>query len=232
LTPADGADPRTFPAIWNGTADLLDDLVVGFRLVETLYFTSNNTFTKATYPWLRAVHVTAQGAGGGGGGSGQTGNGGGGGGGAYCEKFILASSLASSETVTVGAGGSGGTAGNNAGGNGGASSFGSFLTAGGGLGGNATNGTFVAVTGGAASGGDININGGNATPRINANTTANSQGGNSILGFAASITPASADINGGAGSGYGGGGSGGRFATFNTTGGAGAPGVIILKLYA
>jgi hypothetical protein len=28
LTPGDGDDPRTFPAIWNDTADLLDDAVI------------------------------------------------------------------------------------------------------------------------------------------------------------------------------------------------------------
>lgn len=28
LTPADGDDPRTFPAIWNATADILDDAVI------------------------------------------------------------------------------------------------------------------------------------------------------------------------------------------------------------
>jgi hypothetical protein len=82
------------------------DLHVG----ETLYFTSNDTFEKADYPGLYGVRVRACGGGGAGGGANTTGAGqaavgGGGGGGGYAESVILASALASSETVTVGAGG-------------------------------------------------------------------------------------------------------------------------------
>ena len=40
----------------------------GYVYVDTVYFTSSGTFTKATYPWLRAIRVKCQGAGGGGGG--------------------------------------------------------------------------------------------------------------------------------------------------------------------
>jgi hypothetical protein len=102
LTPGDGADPRTFPAIWNDTADLIEGLEVndladvdaptpadgdtivfdsasgkyvsgaaavdGFVFKETIYYTSNGTFAKADYPWLRAIRVRTIGGGGGGGG--------------------------------------------------------------------------------------------------------------------------------------------------------------------
>jgi hypothetical protein len=75
LTPADGSDPRTFPAIFNGAADLVEanesalvaagtaiagldgrlttaegditTLQQGFRYVGTIYYTSSGTFAKA-----------------------------------------------------------------------------------------------------------------------------------------------------------------------------------------
>jgi len=81
----------------------------------SVYFTSSGTFTKATYPWLRAVRVFVTGGGGGGGGgssatgAGELSVGSGGGGGATAVKFFEASSLGASETVTVGGGGAGGT---------------------------------------------------------------------------------------------------------------------------
>jgi hypothetical protein len=168
LTPGDGSDPRTFPAIFNATADEIEaqgtaiaDLeglnpvqfgtavasggqvlafstaVSGFepvdvfgaavngtavyRFVTTVYFTSSGTFTKADYPWLRAIRVKCQGGGGGGGGAATTGVGqqaisSGGAGGAYAESFITnIAGLDASVTVTRGAGGTGGAAGNNAG---------------------------------------------------------------------------------------------------------------------
>lgn len=78
----------------------------------SVYFTSSGTFTKATYPWLRAVRVRLVGAGGGSGSTtatlnatGDSSTAGGGGGGAYAESFITdIASLASSVTVTVGTG--------------------------------------------------------------------------------------------------------------------------------
>jgi hypothetical protein len=103
----------------------------GYRIAQTLYFTSSGTFTKATYPWLRAVKVKCQGAGGGSGGipattAGQKAIAVAGYGGGYAESFITdISGLDASVTVTVGAGGAGGSAGANAGAAGGASSFGS-----------------------------------------------------------------------------------------------------------
>ena len=83
-----------------------------YRYVDTVYFTSSGTFTKATYPWLRAIRVRLVGAGGGSGSTtatlnatGDSSTAGGGGGGAYAESFITdIASLASSVTVTVGTG--------------------------------------------------------------------------------------------------------------------------------
>jgi hypothetical protein len=151
LTPEDGSDPRTFPAIFNAAADLIeanesdiDDLELkniptfgtavpadgdalvyddalgvynpgpggglpsnAFAFVETVYFTSNGTFTKADYPWLRAIRVKCQGGGGGGGRAVATSSstvsaGDGGGGGGYAESFITnIASLDASVTVTL-----------------------------------------------------------------------------------------------------------------------------------
>ena len=97
--------------------DTLDGLAVGYRLVQTVYFTSSGSFAKASYPWLRAIRVRVQ-AGGGAGGSSSTATGAnhskgaGGGGGGYAEAFITdVAGLASSVTVTRGAGGSGASGG-------------------------------------------------------------------------------------------------------------------------
>jgi hypothetical protein len=165
LTPGDGSDPRTFPAIWNATADVIDAVeadslptdvsspvagqklvwdgsnwvnLTGYVFVETVYFTSSGTFSKADYPWLRAIRVKVQGAGGGGGGCPATGAtqisvGGPGGGGVYAESFITdIAGLDASVTVTRGAGGAGGAAGANNGATGGTSSFGALVSANGG----------------------------------------------------------------------------------------------------
>jgi hypothetical protein len=131
-------------------ADLTDtfeskrDITDGFAFKETVYFTSSGTFTKADYPGLRAIRVRMVGGGGGSGGvvatgAGQSCTSESGGPASYAERFILASLLAASETVTVGAGGSAGAAGANNGATGGSSSFASgkafqVVATGGGLG--------------------------------------------------------------------------------------------------
>ena len=92
----------------------------GYVYRDTLYLTSSTTFTKASYPWLRAIKVICQGGGGGGGGSdyctaGEVGTASGGGAGAYSERFITdISLLASSVSIVVGAGGVGGPGGTSA----------------------------------------------------------------------------------------------------------------------
>jgi len=54
------------------TAQLADDAVTGAKLAQgytyhsTVYFTSSGSFTKASYPWLRAIRVKVVGGGGGG----------------------------------------------------------------------------------------------------------------------------------------------------------------------
>lgn len=157
--------------VYDGTnMQIKSHLPLTMPIVRTyLAAASPATWTKPT--GLRYINVKVQGAGGNGANSTGSVTGGGGGGGAYTEKNIPASSLGSTETVTIGAAGVGS----------GNTSFGSHCTAGNGTNASgATNGT-----GGTATGGDININGqdgeaGNAgTPALNAGS-----GGNSYLGKA------------------------------------------------
>ena len=97
-------------------------------------------FTSGSGTWTKPAGISANaivivemwGAGGGGGGGSASYRGGGGGG--FATENFLASSLGSTETVTVGAGGAG-NSGGNAGAAGGNSTFGSVLTAYGGNGG-------------------------------------------------------------------------------------------------
>lgn len=115
----------------------------GYMLVSrTVYISSPAAFTKATYPWLRAIRVICVGGGGGGGGAAltaasQNAIGGSGCGGYVAETLITdIAGLASSVTLTVGSGGSAGAAGG-AGGAGGDTSFGALCVAKGGVAGSA-----------------------------------------------------------------------------------------------
>jgi hypothetical protein len=220
--------------------------VNAYNFVQTLYYTSSGTFTKATYPWLRAIRVKVQGAGGGGSGApatgaGQVSGGGGGGGGGYAEKFITdIAELSSSITVTVGAGGAGGI-GNASGANAGSSIFDS-VTGGGGGGGEVGN---VAApidiygnggSGGNGSGGDLNIrgSGGSYFFAPQAFRLYRGGGGGSQLGGSTQMTVAGSASAGDTGLSFGGGG----FSAVNSPsqgakiGGAGAPGIVIVELYA
>jgi hypothetical protein len=219
----------------------------GYRLAQTVILTSSGTFSKASYPGIRAIRVKTIGGGGAGGGaptvttSGNHTAGGGGGGGGYAEAFLLASALASSETVTIGAGGTGvsGTTG----GNGGASSFGSWCAAGGGLGGTSIAQTTLLIAalggaGGAGTAGDLQASGspgeyggGNATLGIGG------AGGSSLYGGGGLATYTGAgggSLAGNNGVNYGGGGSGAQ-ANSPTgaakAGGNGAAGVVIVEVY-
>jgi hypothetical protein len=123
-------------------ADAIDGSIGrGYAYVQTVYFASSGSFTKASYPWLRALRVTVIGAGGGSGAvpataAGQSGiAGSGGGGGAGLRLVTNIAGLAASETITIGAGGTAGTGGGGGGTGGTSSAFG--VSAGGGEGGEA-----------------------------------------------------------------------------------------------
>jgi hypothetical protein len=217
-----------------------------YRYVTTLYYTSSGTFSKASYPWLRAIRVKCQGSGGGGGGATASGVAMSGGGGAYAEAFITdIASLAASVTVTRGAGGSGGAAGNNNGSNGGQSAFGT-ITANGGFGGNGL-GSVTVPGGGALVGGagatttanaDFSVAGGNAHQGVGLRAVGvasggavGSKSGDSFLGPGgfpnATVVPGSAGIRGG-----GGGGGYAGSTDPNIAGLAGGDGIVIVELYA
>jgi hypothetical protein len=220
---------------------------IGLGYNESIYFTANGTFTKASYPWLRAVRVIAVGGGGGGGGAATTGSsqiavGGAGGGASVAVRVIpIAQLLATSIAVTVGAGGTAGTAGNNAGGSGADSSFGTDVIGKGGTGGagGAAQSAPAIIDGAAAQTtgtGQFIYNGsagqGAVVPSASRVVTAPS--GFSILGaprIAASTTTGAA---GSAGYIYGSGGTGGMNAESQAStraGGAGSAGVVIVELF-
>jgi hypothetical protein len=223
----------------------------GFQFVETIYYTSNATFTKATYPWLRAIRVKCQGAGGGGGGAatttaGQTAIADAGAAGGYAESFITnIAGLSASVTITVPAGGAGGTAGANNGTGGSNASFGSTVVGnGGGPGGGTAANSNINVVGGATTGGggtgDFVVQGRRTTNAFTAIggdfqefRSMSGGGGDSFLG--AGATGRTSNGNGNAGINYGGGGGGAFNAQSQATarsGGAGAPGIVIVELFA
>jgi hypothetical protein len=201
---------------------------VGYTLRETVYFTSSGTFTKATYPWLRAVRVKAQASGGGGGRATKTdlvseqgANGAGGGG--YAESFITdIAGLGTAITVTVGAGGATpaatGVGGVIAPTNGSDSSFGTAVVGKGSVG----------ATGGVAGTGDFTVPGEDGdSGKSGGAYLFGGGGGGSMLGQGGGLG------NGGAAKNYGGGGAGGAASNSNVPGpgGAGAGGIVIVELF-
>lgn len=220
----------------------------GYLYVNTIYYTSNGTFSKASYPWLRAIKVRVQGGGGAGGGapassSGNASTGGGGGGGAYAESFITdIAGLAASVTITRGAGGTGVSGGN--GNAGGTSSFGTLVTANGGSGGLARGASSLTfgTNGGAGSStgtGDIVFGGsGGGIAYASGGFGTGGPGGSSHLGGGgeghASASGGGTGVTGTAGTLYGGGGGGASTNGYAVAfaGGAGANGIVIVELYA
>lgn len=211
----------------------------GYTFRQTLVFNfSGGTFSKASYPWLRAVRARVQAAGGGGGGSAGTDGssrsaGSGAGGGGYAERFRTdISALAANETITVGGGGGSTGPGGN--------SVALGVTANGGAGGitaGDTYGNFM-VAGGAGGGwsgtvdfGVAGSDGGNAIVFGNSNVFFGGFGGGSYLG--GSSRP-SINTTGIAGKNYGGGGSASSSGSLAGpfVGGNGANGIVLLDLYA
>ena len=197
--------------------------------VKTQIFTSSGTYTPST--GMQYCIVEAVGGGGGGGSSGSSAGGGGGGG--YIRATLTASTIGTSQTVTIGAGGAVITAG-------GTTSLGSILQIAGGSGAGVHAGPSAAVgvgLGGAggstATGGDFVAPGGaggNGTDWSIAGTSAGvgGVGGSSRFGGGGPAVTGSSPQNGSAGLGYGGGGSG---QVFNGTSGAGSNGILIITEY-
>ena len=217
------------------------------ELVKSIYYTSNDTFTKADHPFLHKIRVRCQGAGGAGGGAVATSAlefslGGGGGGGGYAEKEILGPTLGTTETVTVGVGGTGVSGG--VGNTGGDSSLGSHAVGKGGVGGAVsaafTGPDFIFAAGGlggdqAGGTGDLKLDGGAGGPGVGDDRFIQAQvgggGGSAHLGGGGRGTTQGVGLAGGQ-HGGGGGGSANEASVSARVGGAGASGVIIIDLYA
>jgi hypothetical protein len=218
---------------WNGTTWVAG--TVGGAMPQISPFVAPGVWdaTAKIAAGLKGIKVTVVGAGGNGGGaagapSNYTGSGGGGGGGGAAIEYIPAPSIPGPVNVTAGPG---------------TNSFGAFCSAtagSAGVGATNTAATFFNIggAGGVGSGGNVNINGGagvqSATTAANP-TAISGAGGNSILGGGAvsakAIAPATPTVNGINGGNYGGGGSGGAKASTPgaVTGGAGAPGIVIIE---
>lgn len=218
----------------------------GLQYLTTVYFDANGTFTKATYPNLRAVLVHCQGGGGAGGGAVATAatgasSGGGGQGGNYARKFVLAASLLTSETVTRGAGGTGVTSGD--GNPGGTSSFGAHCSAAGGAGGiegASTSATWASTISGTpvttATGDMVRVGDAGEFGQVNgtASYAVGGAGGASMWGGACRARQPGGGADGFPGIAYGGGGGGA--ANWNSqgtgkAGGAGANGRVWVDIY-
>lgn len=251
--------PEDTDPVLDGAQDMRDIalsvetlLANGHRYVGRQVFTASGTFDKVNALGAgsgvvaRALIVKVQGGGGSGAGAGitaagQTDNGGGAGAGGYAESFLGptdVAGLAASVSVTVGSGGAASLAGNT----GGFSQFPSFgrgnggttgargVTANaayprrGGLGGTAIDGN-TWQSQGAPGGTSVNFGtGASAGASGNGASSQFGTGGRGVL-----------DAVGEAGNGYGAGGSGARNAAnrgSTRNGGAGAPGIVIVEVFA
>jgi hypothetical protein len=247
ITMVGGAKGDTGPAGATGAAGAPSSVIYPVTQV----ITASGTWTKPA----KFVYAEVEVLGGGGGGGGaataatdQAAAGGGGGGGSYCKKVFLDAALNATEAVVVGAKGTGAAAGS---GNGTAGTLSSFtakgvvtLSAAGGTAGtgmaSATNTAVSPGVGGTATGGDINLRGGDGGPgRVIPTGTGDpasaipSAGGGSFYAAAGRPGTATAGAAGVDATAYGGGGGGGftRTGTAAQVGGDGFAGVVIVTSY-
>lgn len=228
-----GSSDTTVPS-QKAVKDYVDGKTLsGLTYMGTLYITSNTNFTKASYPGLKKIKVIGTGGGGGGGGSGSVNQscGAGGGAGSTFIKEIDASNLSASETCTIGTAGAGGTT-TGDGSSGGTTSFGAHATATGGVGGVAGTTGSEWTDGGAATGGDINFDGGQGCGgrTYAADSGMKGNGGNSFWGQGGIGLIVSGSGREGSAPGAGGGG-GFRTTGGSQVGGAGASGICIVEIW-
>lgn len=207
-------------------------------LLNVRAFTSSGTYTPT--PGTKSIRVRVQGAGGAGGGSPATGPttigvGIGGGSGAYAEGFFTTGFTGVS--MTIGNGGAGVLG--SAGGAGGTSSFGALMSAGGGTGGNLAGPTFPPLTIGngnaaTATGGYLRVQGNHPGPAfvIDGSVGLAGIGANSLFGNGGTTANNAGPGDNARGYGAGGGGCISLFSQAASTGGSGAPGIIIVEEFA
>ena len=220
----------------NSGATALEFGDAGGGLQSTQVFTASGTYTKPA--GINKIRVFVTGAGASGGmGTANYNAGGGGGAGATAIELIDVSSLSSTVAVTVGTGGTVVTATSTNGVSGGASSFGSYCTGGGGIQG-ATADQSGLSDGGTATGGDINIRGGDGGCAAGGNSNDErmvASGGSSYWGGggkgAKPNTSQTGATNGQAGKAYGSGGGGGYYDGSNYASGAGKDGLVYIEEY-
>ena len=208
----------------------------GGGLQSTQVFTASGTYTKPA--GINKIRVFVTGAGASGGmGTANYNAGGGGGAGATAIELIDVSSLSSTVAVTVGTGGTVVTATSTNGVSGGASSFGSYCTGGGGIQGANADQSGLS-DGGTATGGDINIRGGDGGCAAGGNSNDErmvASGGSSYWGGggkgAKPNTSQTGATNGQAGKAYGSGGGGGYYDGSNYASGAGKDGLVYIEEY-
>ena len=216
----------------------LDGNALSGKPAEVAAFTSSGTWNKPTgAKWIVAEVWGAGGAGGpiDGQNTGGFAEGGGGGGGGYSRKLFLATSLGSTETVTVGVGATAGLS--SPAPTGGTSSFDAASATGGTGGtimvsstasGNAANGG-----GGTGSGGDVNLRGGDGGRgrTITGIPVWTNHGGAGAHGGGITQYIGTGAATGQPGKFPGGGGSGGAGLASDLTGGDGANGLVIVTTY-
>lgn len=226
-----GSNVFSGAASFSSTVTLTGSATSNIGTASSTQFTSSFTWGKpSTLKYLIVELVAGGGGGGGANADGETGGGGGGGG--YCRNIILAASLGSTETVTVGAGGTAGPA-SGAGGTGGTTSFGSHCSATGGAGGStsASGGLESAGgVGGIGSLGNIKLEGADGNSGLGDPTsdyTIGGGGGDSVFGGGG--RGGVLDAAGSSGNLYGGGGGGAaEDDSTGQAGGAGGAGVVVL----
>jgi hypothetical protein len=207
----------------------------GATVPHVQIFTSSGTYVPTANMLFAIIEVVGSGGGGGGtqGLGGYIYSGGGGGSGGYSRAYRTAAAIGSSVAVGIGTPGAGGV-GNTAGGDGGDCSFGAICIAKGGKGGAFSTATppVVGGAGGVAGTGDILASGNSGESGGWFNNTDNSaatykgRGGPSALGGGG--VPPLYNTTGAAGSNYGAGGNGGVSTAAVQSGGAGAPGIVIV----
>jgi len=236
---ADGSTPMSAEDISAAEATAAEAVFSGFQtgnyfFRQTVRFTSSGTFafTKADYPWLRAVRVkcVAPGAPGSGGNSTSRGTAGGGAG-ETAESWILVADLAASEAVVVGAGptcATGDTAPDDAP----DTTFGGTKVVAKGGEAAASSG-ILSPAGGTGGTGDFLIPGGWGSPGGFSDTSGGNGGASSMGGGGGgAYWSTSASTNGNPGLAPGSGGGGAFRSGSNVAGGKGADGVVIVELFA